>query len=157
MRLLYISMHTDLVIVHIIFRNIENFLPVNTSGLRYVLYIETCTVVYLHHLLYLMHVPTCSNSRAASIVISSQFNQRVPDDVFMDNPITLNFNFTTVRTTILSKSMAIHTFCCRVWVELINIMLEFSGTFLIRKYIFMQHHSVCTPGYACVLISCIRI
>ena len=42
----------------------------------------------------------CSNSRSASLVISSQFGGAgltdIPDYVFMENPITLNFSFTSV-------------------------------------------------------------
>ena len=47
-----------------------------------------------------LSLSTFSNSRSASLVISSQFRgfyQRdIPDDIFMDNPIVLNFTFTEV-------------------------------------------------------------
>ena len=43
---------------------------------------------------------TFSNSRSASLVISSQFRgfyQRdIPDNIFMENPIILNFSFMEV-------------------------------------------------------------
>jgi hypothetical protein len=66
-----ISGAAEFSVVHIIFRNIEDFLPSNTSVLN--------------------------NSRAESLVLSSQIgglNQPdIPDNLFQENPITLNFSF----------------------------------------------------------------
>ena len=95
----YMLIHLSAVsipIAHVLFHNLDEFLPSVTSGLKLVC-LKSSSLI--ENWLIVIHL-FFSNSRVASAVLSSQVGNRQTSGVFQDtlelNPISLTFRFNSV-------------------------------------------------------------
>ena len=113
------AISTGLYVAHIIFRNIEDFLPINTSEFRSVklrdknakTHVATCKNKAHNTHMYTKYPNTLrtnvphSKSRAESLVLSSQLGRLdkgdIPGNLFRGNPITLKFTFPVCLVIVL--------------------------------------------------------